>query len=136
MGTSARLLILVIGLGVLSGCDSNSGGDSSELTVTGTYSGSVDGTNGATSVQISILEGASDPFSGISISGDGSVSVSGAISSFSASGWYTHPVIQLDLTFGNQPPGTLNGQVREDRQQIDGTIFGPGVGGSIKLQKQ
>ncbi len=132
----ARVLFTALALGILSGCDSTDGDDSSGLSVTGTFVGVVDGTNNTISVQLSILEGLNDPFAGISVSGDGTVTTPDATTPFDVTGSYAHPLIQLDLMLLDQPPGTLNGQVTDDRQQINGSVFAPGVGGSITLQKQ
>lgn len=132
----ASLLVGVATLGLLGGCDSNDPEDSTELSVAGVYVGVVDGTGDTVTIAISIVETASDPFAGISLGGDGTLNSPGSSASFAVSGSYVHPLIEMDLLFGDRPPGRLTGQVDEDRLRIDGSLAAPGVAGTVSLQKE
>lgn len=48
-------------------------------------------------------------------------------------GDYVHPLVSLALVYDRPPPGTLAGNVNQERDVINGTISGPGFSGVIEM---
>ena len=128
--------LVLVGLVTLPACDSSEpNGDNGPPSVNGTFGGTVAGTNDTISVRVSIQE-ADSPIGGKSITGSGTLTTPSEVATFDISGSYVHPLIELDLEFGDRPPGTVSGQVSESRLQITATVTAPGVGGQVTLRKE
>ncbi len=118
-----------------SACDSSDPSDDAPPTLNGTFGGTVAGTNDSVSVRIVLAEGSASPIGGKAISGAGTITTPSEVASFAVSGSYVHPLFEIDLQFGDRPPGTISGTVSDDRDRITGTITGPGLGGQITLSR-
>ena len=127
-----RRVLLVIGL-ILAGCDS--GGSAIETggrnTVAGDWEGQVVSSGIALDVEVTFIEERATV-----ISGQGSVQVAGEARSFVISeGDYLHPLLNINLFFeGFAPPfGGIDGTVNTTRDEINGTMSGPGFSGPAQL---
>ncbi len=119
-----------------SACDSSDPGDEGPPTLDGTFGGTVTGTNDSVFVRIVVTEGAASPVGGKVVGGSGTITTPSEVATFDVSGSYEHPLFEIDLQFGDRPPGTISGNVSDDRDRITGTITGPGLGGQITLSRE
>ncbi len=126
-----RVVLLILGLPLLAACDSSgSAVEVMQTSISGTWVGEVTSSGVAMPVSIELTEAATF------VTGSGSVTVRGDARGFSVSdpGSYLHPLLSLSLIFDNPPPGTLAGNVSEDRMVIRATMTGPGFSGIADLE--
>ena len=67
------------------------------------------------------------------ITGTGSARSARDTLDYAIQGDYVHPLVSLALVYDRPPPGTLAGNINEDRDVIRGTISGPGYAGAVEM---
>ena len=71
------------------------------------------------------------------VSGSGTIESSNGALTFTvveSESNYLHPIIDLVLLYAQPPPGNLSGNVSTNREEIHGTMQGPGFSGTADFQ--
>ena len=117
---------------IFSGCDSNDPDEDIVITptsVAGQWEGIVVSDSTEFPVSMEIFEEQTI------LTGTGTVVLDTLTLTFNIdpSSSYIHPLVNMFLFFERPPLGTLNGVVSTDRQEINGTMSGPGFSGPAEF---
>lgn len=115
----------------VAGCDGSDPDDGEgDLTIVGEWTGAFSAQEANWTLDLMLNEAS------FSVRGRGQLKAGSQNLSFTVAGSYLHPSISLELEYPNQPPSSLNGNVRDDRDQIVAQISGSGFGGEAVILRR